>query len=121
MPSLQSEFLLDPPTQCCAAEMAVPVCRKSTRWIFDHLLWDTTGTTRGGFWRGLWATRKLLVAVVGSALLTWWGWVEHHPPEIVIVALIHFVFAAIALVVYVGQWFSDKKSPSKASETPWSG
>jgi hypothetical protein len=98
--------------------MALPIRRKSPRWIFDHLLWDTTGTAREGFWRGVWATRILLVAVVGSALLTWWGWVEHHPPEIVIMALIHFVFvfAVIALVVYVGQRFSDRKSPSKASK-----
>jgi hypothetical protein len=101
-------------TRCYAAEMAVPVARKITRWIFDHLLWDTAGTAREGFWRALWATRKLLVAVVGAALLTWWEWIEHHPPAIAIVALIHLVFVlvVIGLLVYIGQRFSNKKSPS---------
>jgi hypothetical protein len=86
--------------------MAVPIHRKIARWIFDSLLWDTAGTEPHGFWRGLWATRKLVIAVVGSAVLTWREWVEHHPPEIALVALIHFVFvlAAIAVLVFVGQW-----------------
>jgi len=96
--------------------MAAPIHRKITRWIIDHLLWDTTGAAREGFWGGLWATRKLLVAVAGAALLTWWEWIEHHPPEIALLALIHFVFvlAAISLVVHVGRWFSrgDKRSSS---------
>jgi hypothetical protein len=95
--------------------MAVPIHRKITRWIIDHLLWDTTGSAREGFWGGLWATRKLFLAVAGAALLTWWEWVKHHPPEIVVVALIHFVFvlAAIALAVEMRRWFSDsgKRSP----------
>jgi hypothetical protein len=80
------------------------------RWIIDNLLWDTSGTARKGIWRALWATRKLLVAVVVAALLTWAEWVEHHPPEIALAALIHFVFvlAVIALITYVGRWFSRR-------------
>jgi hypothetical protein len=97
--------------------MAAPIHRRIARWIIDHLLWDTGGTVREGFWGGLWAARKLLVAVAGAALLTWREWVEHHPPEIVLVAVIHFVFtlAVIALVVQIGRWFSrsDKRSPSR--------
>src|ERR1039458_5134764 len=65
--------------------MAAPIHRRIARWIIDHLLWDTSGTVREGFWGGLWAARKLLVAVAGAALLTWREWVEHHPPEIVLV------------------------------------
>jgi hypothetical protein len=63
---------------------------------------------------GLWATRKLLVAVAGSALLTWWERIEHHPPDLAIVELVHFffVFAVIALLVYIGQW---RKRNSKKS------
>jgi hypothetical protein len=55
----------------------------------------------------MWATRKVIVAIMGAALLTWLEWIEHHPPQIVIIALIHFVFvfAVIGLVVYVGQQF----------------
>jgi len=62
--------------------------------------------------------RKLLLALVGSALLTWQEWVERHPPEIAIVALIHFVFvlAAIALLVYMGQWLS--RSLGKSGKRP---
>ena len=88
------------------------------RWILDHMLWDTAGAAGSGFWPGLWATRKLLIAFVGSAVLTWWEWVEHHPPDILIVALVHFVFvfAVIALLVYVGLWFRTRKSPT--SQTP---
>ena len=92
------------------------------RWIIDHLLWDTSGTAREGLWGALWATRKLLVALAGAALLTWWEWVEHHPPEIALAAVIHFVFvlAAIALVVHVGRWLSrgDKKLPDRRPKGP---
>ena len=97
--------------------MAVPIHRKITRWVIDHLLWDTSGRARDGFMGGLWATRKLSVAVVGSAVLTWREWVTNHPPEIALVAIIHFVFvlAVIALAVQIGRWFSrsDKTSPAK--------
>jgi hypothetical protein len=96
--------------------MAVPIRRQIARWIFANLLWDTSGAVRKGFWGGLWATRKLLAAVAGSALLTWWEWIEHHPPDLVIVELVHFafVFGAIALFVYVRQRFSRRsKLPSK--------
>ncbi len=98
--------------------MALPVYRKTMRWILDHMLWDTAGAASRGFWRGLWATRKLLLALVGSGVLTWREWVEHHPPEIVIVELIHFffVFAVIALLVYAGLWFRTRKAPT--SHTP---
>lgn len=96
--------------------MAVPMHRKITRWVIDHLLWDTNGSARDGFLGGLWATRKLSVAVVGSAVLTWQEWVTHHPPEIALVAIIHFVFvlALIALAVHIGRLFSRRqpKDPS---------
>ena len=95
--------------------MADPIHRRITRWIIDDLLWDTAGTARGGFPGGLWAARKLLVAVAGAGLLTWWEWVEHHPPEIAVVALIHFVFVliAIALVVHIRRWFSRSSGRSQ--------
>ena len=82
--------------------------RKIAQWIVDHLLWDTGGAAGTGFRQGLWATRKLLVAVALSAVLTWREWVEHHPPEIAIVAVMHFVIvlAVIALLVCTAQWFS---------------
>ena len=71
--------------------------------MIDHVLWDTTGTPREGFRRAMWATRKLSIVVAIAALLTWVEWVEHHPPDIVVVVLLHFVFAfaAVALVVYI--------------------
>ena len=74
--------------------------------MIDHLIWDPAGDAHG--FRGwLWAARKLLLAVAGAGLLTWVEWIEHHPPAILIVALIHFVFvlAAIALVVSLRQWW----------------
>ena len=92
--------------------MPVPIHRRMTSWFLDHLLWDTAGSSQQGFFGALWATRKLLIAVAAATLLTWREWVEHHPPEIVIVALIHFVFvfAVIALVVYIAGRLSGNKS-----------
>jgi hypothetical protein len=89
------------------------------RWILDHLIWDPGPNARHDFWGALWATRKLLAGIVLSGLLTWMEWVMHHPPEIVIVEVVHFLFvmAAIALVVSIGQWLrrsTDKTSPPRS-------
>ncbi len=97
---------------CYPAGMEVPVHRKIGRWILHHLLWDPAGSEREGFWRALWAMRKPLIALAGSAALDWMEWVEHHPPEMAIIVVIHFVFvlAAIALVVYVWQSVSRNRT-----------
>jgi len=88
--------------------MAVPLHRRITGWIFGNLIWDPAGTARQGFRKGLWATRKLTLAVVLSALLDWFEWAHHHPPDMAFVALVHFVvvLALIALVVNVWRGFS---------------
>ena len=92
--------------------------RKITRWMIDHLFWDTGTTAREGFLGGLWATRKLILAVAVSAVLTWREWVTNHPPEIALVAVIHFVFVmvVIALAVQIGRWFSRK--PARQTKGP---
>jgi len=92
--------------------------RKIAQWIVDHLLWDAGGAGRTGFWGGLWATRKLLLALAVSAVLTWREWVEHHPPEIAIVAVMHFmiVLVVIALLVYLAQWFSRRNRAVSSRE-----
>jgi uncharacterized membrane protein YqhA len=58
--------------------------------------------------------RKLILAVAAAALLTWIEWEEHHPPEIALVAVIHFVFvcAAIALAVYIRERIVRSQKPS---------
>ena len=55
-------------------------------------------------------TIRLLIAIVGAALLTWREWEEHHPPEIALIALIHFAFMliVIAIVICIGRWFSRR-------------
>ncbi|HET6179582.1 MAG TPA: hypothetical protein VFE61_21845 [Candidatus Sulfotelmatobacter sp.] len=92
------------------------VARRIARWIFTTLVWDITSTQPLGPWARLWATRKLLAALVISALLMWREWVEHHPPEIALIVL-HFLFvlAIIGLLSCVAQWFnrSSDKSPSR--------
>jgi hypothetical protein len=102
--------------------MPAPIHRRIMRWIFDRLLWDPRSSAQQGSLGALWATRKLLIAIAGSTLLTWREWVEHHPPEILIVALIHFLFAliVIALVVFVGGWLNrgDNKSTSGQPKSP---
>ena len=87
--------------------MTIPLHRRITSWIFNNLIWDPTGTARTGFRRGLWATRKLILAIVLSALLDWLEWTHHHPPDMALVALVHFVFALalVALGVYVWRGF----------------
>jgi hypothetical protein len=73
----------------------------------------------------VWPIVRLFLAVIGAALLTWLEWVEHHPPEIAIVALIHLVFVlvAIALIMHIGRWFSGshKRSAGRQPKGPWSG
>lgn len=97
--------------------MAASHLRKFLGWILDHLLWDPASSLPHGFVGGVWAARKPLLAVAGSALLTWMEWEEHHPPEIALIAVIHFVFvlAVIALLVLAGQWFSrsHRKLPNQ--------
>jgi hypothetical protein len=88
----------------------MPIGQTKTAWIFSHLLWDTTNSTRRGFRGALWALRKLLVALATAAVLTWREWVEHHPREIALIAVIHllFVFALIALLVYARKAWARK-------------
>jgi len=85
--------------------MPEPFHRK-IRWLIGDLFWNT-GRAHGSSWGWLWATWRLIATIVGAALLTWLEWAEHHPPDIAIVALIHFVFVliAIALIVQIGRWF----------------
>ena len=87
---------------------------KIAQWIVDYLVWDLSPAIQHGFWGGLWATRKLLIALAVAGVLTWREWVEHRPPEIVIVALLHFlfVFSLIGLLVFAGQWLRQRKLPS---------
>ena len=88
-------------------------------WIFDNLLWDTTGSARSGFAGAIWATRKVLIAAAAAGFLTWREWVEYEPRQIMIVFLMHFAFvlSAIGFLVYSLQRLrrADKKllrSPS---------
>lgn len=71
------------------------------RWMRTNVLWDTSGGLTG-----LWPARKVLAALLLSLLLTWGEWAKNHPPEIVLVAVLHFVFllAIVAGVVYALQW-----------------
>jgi len=94
--------------------MPAPIYRRLALWIFNHLLWDSASPSHGRLWPALWATRKLLAAVALSSLLTWRELVEHHPPDVAFIVIMHFVFvlAVIALFVYIGQWFSHRTSPT---------
>lgn len=75
------------------------------RWIFDHVLWDAAGTPSAGVQRVLWATRKVLIALALSAGLDWMEWALHHPPDMAVVVLMHFLFALaiVALSTFVWQ------------------
>lgn len=85
------------------------------RWMIDNIFWDSSGSPRAGLSGALWATRKLLLAVLAAALLTWMEWEEHHPPFIALIALIHFVFVliVITLAVYIGTRLKRRISPPR--------
>jgi hypothetical protein len=90
--------------------MTVPVHGKIRRWIIDPVFANTTAGRRlssSGRMRAEW---KLFAVVAVTALLTWREWVEHHPPEIALIALIHlvFVWVGVAIIVHVVQWLSRK-------------
>lgn len=76
--------------------------RRFFAWIFDNLLWDTTGSARSGLAGASWATRKVLIAAVAAGFLTWREWVEYEPHQIMLAALMHFAFVltAIGFLVY---------------------
>jgi hypothetical protein len=86
--------------------VAVAGDRKITKWFIEYFLWNVDGTPRegpGGWLLGKW---RPLLALIGSGFLTWREWAEHHPPEIALIALIHFVFLLIvlALIVHAVRW-----------------
>src|SRR5579859_221239 len=87
--------------------------RRFFAWIFENLLWDTTGSARSGFVGAMWATRKVLIAAAAAGFLTWREWVEFEPHQIVLAALVHFTFVltAIGFLVYSLQRLgrTDKK------------
>lgn len=85
--------------------------RSRWRWLVDHLLWDTAGSANSGFLGGVWAIRKLIIALALTLMMTWREWVDYHPLEILLVALVAvinfiFVLAAIALLVFTLRRFS---------------
>ena len=87
--------------------------RRFCAWIFDTLLWDTAGSARSGFTEVLWATRKVVMAAAAAGFLSWREWVEYEPRQIMLAALMHFLFVltAIGFLVYSLQRFgrADKK------------
>jgi hypothetical protein len=91
--------------------MAEPILRTMKSWVVDHLLWDKSGKSLQGLCGAFWALRKVLVALLVSAIMTRQEWVKHHPPEIALIAVIHFAFvlAPVALLVYAGHYFPRGK------------
>jgi len=87
--------------------------RRFARWVFRNLLWDAAGTSRQGFARALWATRKLILAALISATLDWAEWTHHHPPDMGFIVVAHFVIAVavVAIVVYARQLLPHSTGP----------
>jgi hypothetical protein len=72
--------------------MPEPVRNSVKHWLLNQLLWDGAVAKPAGFRKTLWATRYLLLAFAGAVFLTWREWIEHRPPEIALIAVIHFFF-----------------------------
>lgn len=102
----------------CRLRQMKSLAGRTVGWLYRSLIWDPSATVLPAWLRVLWAARKLLFAVALTIALTWREWVEHHPPEIGIITVIHFVFVmmALALVVRGWQWMSGafKKAPTSS-------
>lgn len=97
--------------------------RRFFAWIFDNLLWDATGSARSGFAGAMWATRKVLIAAAAAGFLTWREWVEYEPRQIMLAALMHFVFVltAIGFLVYSLQRLGRADKKLVRSESDYRG
>jgi hypothetical protein len=76
--------------------------RIAARWIYQNLLWDPSVHTDSAVPRMIWGVRKLALGVLVAAILTWREWIEHHPPEIALIAGIHFLLVMSVLAVLIG-------------------
>ena len=54
--------------------------------------------------RSLVSPRILLTALVVSALLDYMEWVEHHPPVMAVIIVLHFVFVWVVLAIIMLLW-----------------
>jgi hypothetical protein len=54
--------------------------------------------------RALVSPRILLTALVVSALLDCMEWVEHHPPVMAVVIVLHFVLVWVVLAIIMLLW-----------------
>jgi len=45
-----------------------------------------------------------LIALAVSAVLDYTEWVEHHPPVMAVIAVLHFVFAWVVLAIAMLAW-----------------
>jgi len=54
--------------------------------------------------RSLLSPRLLLIALAVSAVLDYTEWVEHHPPVMAVIAVLHFVFAWVVLAIAMLAW-----------------
>ena len=97
--------------------------RRFFAWIFDNLLWDATGSARSGFAGAMWATRKVLIAAAAAGFLTWREWVVYEPRQIMLAALMHFVFVltAIGFLVYSLQRLGRADKKLVRSESDYRG
>jgi hypothetical protein len=77
-------------------------------WFLDNLVWDTAGNANSGFLKVVWATRKLLISSALAVLMTLRDCGQVTAPELLLLALVHIIFAvgALALLVYTLQRFT---------------
>jgi hypothetical protein len=81
------------------------------RRMIDALAWDGPVVADGaGGW--IVALRRPLIALVASAWLTVMEWRINRPPEIALIAVLHFVVVllAIALVVHFFRWIARSRA-----------
>ena len=54
--------------------------------------------------RALVSPRILLTALVVSVVLDYMEWVEHHPPVMAVIIVLHFVFVWVVLSIIMLLW-----------------
>lgn len=83
--------------------------RSLGRRMFDAVAWDGPPTTDDSLGRIV-ALRRPLIALVASTWLTVMEWRINRPPEIALIAVLHFVVVllVIALVVHFFRWIARR-------------
>ena len=65
---------------------------------------QSSGLINPTFLQSLLSRRIVLIALAVSVVLDYMEWVEHHPPVMAIIVVLHFLFVWVPLAIVVWIW-----------------